>query len=1211
MVYANLTIFAKNWDTPSGTIPPQLANLSNISNLYLDHNNLSGCIPLELSALCGIDVRLNNNDCLSHNADFALFCSGQACELPKIPGCGTCDDGIQNQDETDMDCGGVCEPCPPCPETPDYEALMALYQDTGGDDWTSNTGWGADCDVCNWYGVQCDSIGRVINLFLVENALTNSLPVELGDLEYLEALFLDFNELSGALPGEIGNLSNLQFLILSNNQLSGPIPSQIGNLANLKWLLLDENQFTDSIPKELANLSNLGKLNLSNNDLSGCIPAEMAVFCGKDVQLNENQCLSHGAEIDTFCLGLPCALPMVAGCGTCDDNIQNQDETGIDCGGGCSPCPICPDTPDYDALMALYDATNGHNWVDNTGWGESCDICNWYGVHCDSLGRVINLFLISNDLQNAIPSEIGDLEYLEALLLDFNDLSGSLPPQIGNLSNLKFLILANNQLSGPIPPEIGNLSSLEWLLLNENQLSDSIPGEMGNLTKVNQLLLNSNQLSGSIPAELALLSNVRNLYLDHNALSGCIPSELLALCGTDVRLNDNPCLSHDANFSIFCSGDECELPRIPGCGTCEDGIWNQDETDVDCGGVCDPCPPCPDVPDYEALMAIYDATDGDHWNVNTGWGEDCDVCNWFGVQCDTTGRVNNLFLVDNGLRNALPQELGNLENLKALVLDFNEISGALPAEVGNLIKLEFLILANNQLSGPIPPEIGNLQNLKWLLLNENQLTESIPGELGNLANINQLLLNSNELSGPIPGELAQLPNIRNLYLDHNNLSDCIPEVMTALCGVDVRLNDNQCLSHNGDFSQFCSGVICELPLIPGCGACDDGVKNQDEEDVDCGGVCTPCPPCRDVEDYDALMVLYNATDGDNWSNNRGWGEDCDVCNWFGLQCDTSNRLVNIFLVNNGLVGTIPPEIGNLEFLEALLLDFNQLSGEIPSEMGNLSNLEFIILTNNQLSGPIPNEIGNLSNLNWLLLNENQLSGSIPKEIGNLVKVTQLLLNSNQLSGPIPREITKLPISTLYLDNNNLSGCIPEEMMALCGKNVRLENNECLSHEADFGSFCSSTPCDAMEVCECTLPNGERSALMALYDSAKGESWINNTGWGEDCDVCDWYGVLCNWDGKVRVLALANNNLSGTIAAELSNLTNLQLLQLSSNELSGSIPSELGGLSNLVFLYLNQNQLEDTIPYTLGNLLNIRDLRLDDNLLNGTIPEGLVHRALIK
>ena len=69
-------------------------------------------------------------------------------------------------------------------------------------------------------------------------------------------------------------------------------------------------------------------------------------------------------------------------------------------------------------------------------------------------------------------------------------------------------------------------------------------------------------------------------------------------------------------------------------------------------------------------------------------------------------------------------------------------------------------------------------------------------------------------------------------------------------------------------------------------------------------------------------------------------------------------------------GTIPPEIGDLAFLEAL--DFgphhqfgwpNYLSGPLPSTLGNLANLRHLNLGGNQLSGSIPDSLGNLATSN--------------------------------------------------------------------------------------------------------------------------------------------------------------------------------------------------------------------------------------------------------
>lgn len=49
--------------------------------------------------------------------------------------------------------------------------------------------------------------------------------------------------------------------------------------------------------------------------------------------------------------------------------------------------------------------------------------------------------------------------------------------------------------------------------------------------------------------------------------------------------------------------------------------------------------------------------------------------------------------------------------------------------------------------------------------------------------------------------------------------------------------------------------------------------------------------------------------------------------------------------------------------------------------------------------------------------------------------------------------------------------------------------------------------------------------------------------------------------------LYNNNLNGTIPAELGNISTLTFLDLSVNQLTGSIPVAFGQLSNLTYLYV--------------------------------------------
>lgn len=176
----------------------------------------------------------------------------------------------------------------------------------------------------------------------------------------------------------------------------------------------------------------------------------------------------------------------------------------------------------------------------------------------------------------------------------------------------------------------------------------------------------------------------------------------------------------------------------------------------------------------------------------------------------------------------------------------------------------------------------------------------------------------------------------------------------------------------------------------------------------------------------ALVALYNAANGANWTRKANWLTG-NVSTWYGVMV-SGGRVTTLHLNDNNLVGTIPTEIGNLTSLTVLVLNINQLSGSIPAEIGNLTLLTYLDLSANQLSGNIPEEIGSLSSLEYLYLRLNQLSGSIPVEIGNLTSLVSLELQINQLSGSIPVEIGNLTsLTELNLQNNQLSGSIPVEI----------------------------------------------------------------------------------------------------------------------------------------------------------------------------------------
>ncbi len=152
-------------------------------------------------------------------------------------------------------------------------------------------------------------------------------------------------------------------------------------------------------------------------------------------------------------------------------------------------------------------------------------------------------------------------------------------------------------------------------------------------------------------------------------------------------------------------------------------------------------------------------------------------------------------------------------------------------------------------------------------------------------------------------------------------------------------------------------------------------------------------------DREALVALYNATDGPNWHSRDNWLSDMPIDDWHGVTTDPSGRVTELTLPPSyellvsryGLAdGEVPPGLAD---------------GEIPPELANLANLQSLSLSRNQLSGEIPQELANLINLQALILSDNQLSGEISPELGNLAYLRSLGLRNNQLSGCFPSSLS--------------------------------------------------------------------------------------------------------------------------------------------------------------------------------------------------------------
>ncbi len=674
--------------------------------------------------------------------------------------------------------------------------------------------------------------------------------------------------------------------------------------------------------------------------------------------------------------------------------------------GLCSPRPANPPPAqtsaetDKDALVAIFDATDGDGWDESSTWGGRKPIGEWAGVTTDEDGRVVGLdvnlggaeippelghlthltTLTLSGVSGALPPELGYLANLTGLDLSDNRLCGKLPPELGSLASLQSLNLGGNQLSGDIPPELGGLGSLQVLNLAENQLSGSLPPELGSLASLQSLNLESNQLSGDILPELGGLGSLQVLNLAENQLSGSLPPELGGLGSLQVlNLAENqlsgslpPELGSLASLQSLnlesnqLSGDiPLELDNLVsilreirfdgnqlGCisNLLSDGV-----------GYAGEIPVCivEDHPgDTEALIALYNA-----------WGQPGQLENWLsrepigeweGVSVDSNGRVAALNLAGKGLSREIPPEVGSLESLQVLDLSGNALTGELP-ELGSLESLKVLDLSSNPLTGQIPPELEELDNLVVNFRGTGLCKSSAEAVVG-YAN----LCHEREIVFPLLLQFIQIEpdsvgwstmdienwrrGSRNVYY---SFDDSGPRRFY------LRTNDK--------------GHVIELEIIHG--------GNPGEIPPELGDL-------GDLGDLGGLSI------------------------------------------SGGAYGEIPPELGNFSNLTYLYLGENNLTGEIPPELGNLVNLQELRLGGNELTGEIPPELGNLVNLQELRLGGNELTGEIPPELGNLVNLQELRLGGNELTGEIPPELGNL-VNLTYLNlRGNVTGCVPASLQAI-------------------------------------------------------------------------------------------------------------------------------------------------------------------------------------
>ncbi|KAL8247890.1 hypothetical protein R6Q59_009106 [Mikania micrantha] len=541
----------------------------------------------------------------------------------------------------------------------------------------------------------------------------------------------------GVIPYSIGRLSFLKHLDLYGNLISGQIPDSIGRLSLLKFLRLDknlisedcrrwrslafDNQLNGSLPTSLGLLSNLRSLDISYNLLTGIVTEAHFTNLNKLKYLrgSGNNLILRPSLADWH----PCF--QLKGLSLNSWNIG----------------PLFP-------LWLLKQSNLMGLEISNTRISFTMPLSFWR-----LFPNLHYLDLSQNDIQGRL---LGIPSRVSLLNVSYNQFSGELPELsngslagsldlsynsfVGLLHHLicpyggKELIvlnLANNHLSGAIPNQCWeNFQILTVLSLENNNLSGQIPRNLGYLSSLQALNMCDNKLSGRLPTFLKKLRELWILQLARNKFIGRIP----ALFGTELSENLRILNLRSNQFNGNIPHELCYLSVIQILDLAHNNLSGN-------------IPRC---------FNNFSVLSGKQETVTDG------------LSFLTYGRTNVLSsasLVIKGREDTYSTILGLVTNLD---LSNNNFDGSIPSELMDLRALQALNLSRNQLISSIPKNIGDMQSLVSFDVSLNRLSGELPVSLSSLHFLSHFNVSYNSFTGKIPTS-TQLQSLDNSSFVGNKL----------------------------------------------------------------------------------------------------------------------------------------------------------------------------------------------------------------------------------------------------------------------------------------------------------------------------------------------------------------------------------------------------------------------------------------------------------
>ena len=605
-----------------------------------------------------------------------------------------------------------------------------------------------------------------------------------------------------------------------------------------------------------------------------------------------------------------------------------------------------------------------------------------------------------------IPDDIGDLQDLEALTINFTEMS-SIPDSFFNLKKLKHLNLRGNKLSS-ICEKISHLSLLEKIDLSWNKL-DCVPDSLSTLKNLKEIKVFDNPFK-DITDFIALHTYRYNYIFDNQTKQNIelkYSKDVLVINKSWIEVPLSRIEEIISTYKIKTLRVESVsmLNRIlePNAVkhfsqiTYLDLQWNTWRNRQYERGF---------FMEMEAVINLQSNDESKIKEIPEGlglmtWLEELNLKgnnieklseSFFGLRklrklnlCgNKISELPNLFSSFNELTHLnlsniefsiLPESIFSLKNLLYLELSSNRNVSVLSPLIANLTQLEELYLKSNTLT-ELPNELASLKKLKKISLNNNNLTV-FPEPILNLAELEELHIGlQNPRTKEFPKSLSGLPNLKILNFEWSEF-EVLPDSIGDLKSLEIlNLEGNKITSISEEIKN-----CTQLKKI--------NLQNNDllERLPESIGYLSKL---EEITLYQCKQLQSLPPSISNLSNLKILDLSDTLIQELPIEIFELKSLVELKLFQLP-ISTLRPEIKNLENLEYLDLRLTKIT-ELPTEIGELKKL--IKLDGCNLNKPLPDSFCNLTNLKELTVNFENVEKSLPENFGYLENLEKFDPGSN-------------------------------------------------------------------------------------------------------------------------------------------------------------------------------------------------------------------------